>query len=1005
MKTLVLFTWFIILPLGIGAESILDEDANRDQELMQLLIQEETVLKKRLLHKHGPQWRWRYMKLLMEKYKMVHKEENQKFLQGPMELRMKHKKKWFFSKSHNLYEKIRKEGLMIVKKWPRYSSNAKIYYALASNTINHNDHLRVQRELPKYLMMVLKKTKKGSSLAKKAVASLAEHYYNQKKYGKAINYYNQLLKKKKDQWLTKHLFNLSWCHLQINQASKGLRWIKRTLFLSRRKPQKGARRYIDYSDQVIRDLPLFFSRANKVKEGVRFFIKEEENPRESLLKMANYSKEVGYYKPALHIYNHLLKKAQEDGERKDVLIIMISKLELFMEFKKPLQVSRILKVLVKEHREGPLSDSELANIIKKVKQYIGLRQEVLAKSNKKNEKLLKSVLISFWHLIQLDPAGTAHYRFYQGETLFAEKSYSRAFKFYLRAIKALKKKQKRNEEDKNIAKKSFDAMFVSLERANFSKKEVSRWRVLAYSHYLSLYPVDKHSPSIYQRLFNIHYQNKKIKECEEVLVGYVQHYPRRNDKKTIINNEHHEKQQFILTKLLNYKIAQKDGASIDYWLKKLEGGYLEFDVSYLDKISRIRSDIIFENISKQENRKQRIAKLEEVYENESYTHLVRAKAAYYIGENLIAELKTKSSLLWFERTLTLMTPRERSGFQEGILEHIHEMVYLQDFDNAYQLANTVLKEACEEKTKKSTAKKFRLKNDFFNANILYAMVAQNYEDAYKGLEYGRKCAVSDKLRRQNLEYMAQFHLIHRNYKHFDRLLAKHNEDKKLRNFFAQALLEVYWGAIISESIEQEKYILGHLSGGFGKSFMAKGRKSIGREIQAVLKFYKLREELGKDNLYHFSFGDSSQKFNEEKFNKTLEAYLAELGEFTSQITGHLNSGYPQIVSYGYLILSRRYRAFGESLLAFRPQGVDKNYQESFLQTMKELAKQFLGESKKQQQLGVNLLNKQQVLLYNGSGLVLGENHVINAVRHRHPASLYTLTVDRGSQVKKKGRRK
>ena len=173
MKVYIIFLSLLIFSWGGMARASSDEDAGRDQELMQLLLQEEQVLKQRLTQKHGPQWRWRYMKLLMEKYKMVHKAENQKFLNSPMKLRMKHKKKWFFRRSIALYKKIKREGLLIAKKWPKYSGIAKIYYALASNTINHNDPVKTQKELPRYLKMVLKRAPSNSIMAKKILSFIS----------------------------------------------------------------------------------------------------------------------------------------------------------------------------------------------------------------------------------------------------------------------------------------------------------------------------------------------------------------------------------------------------------------------------------------------------------------------------------------------------------------------------------------------------------------------------------------------------------------------------------------------------------------------------------------------------------------------------------------------------------------------------------------------------------------------------------------------------------------
>ena len=77
--------------------------------------------------------------------------------------------------------------------------------------------------------------------------------------------------------------------------------------------------------------------------------------------------------------------------------------------------------MVKEHYNKPLEENDRLAIMEKIKKYVGLRQEILTKSGKKNEKLLKSVLVSFWQLTRFDPERKGHYRFYQGETLFAKR--------------------------------------------------------------------------------------------------------------------------------------------------------------------------------------------------------------------------------------------------------------------------------------------------------------------------------------------------------------------------------------------------------------------------------------------------------------------------------------------------------------------------------------------------------------------------------------------------------
>ena len=62
----------------------------------------------------------------------------------------------------------------------------------------------------------------------------------------------------------------------------------------------------------------------------------------------------------------------------------------------------------------------------------------------------------------------------------------------------------------------------------------------------------------------------------------------------------------------------------------------------------------------------------------------------------------------------------------------------------------------KEKKVLQRVKKFRLKNDFFNASILYATVDGDHQQAYENLQYGQKCGISNKLQRENIKYVAQF---------------------------------------------------------------------------------------------------------------------------------------------------------------------------------------------------------------------------------------------------------
>ena len=1009
-------SFLLLSGASLGREPSAEEKRRqKKQYVMKLLLQEEKALADRLRYKHGPDWRWRFMKLQMEKYKLVREDENDAFMNASMELRMKKKKSWFFRKTNPLYKKIRKEGLHIVKKWPKFSKNTEVYYALAANALNHNDPVVIKKEMGHFLVMALKRTSTKSPLAEKILASLAEHHYNQKQYAKAIHYYQRLFKRGKGQWHTKHLFNFAWCYLQLNRPQKALQFMQESLALSRIPKVEGQKNYIDYSEQVINALPLFFSRAGKVKEGVDFFVKEQKDPRDALKKMAQFSKETGGYGAVRLVYNHLLQVAKKRGEREEVVAVRIMELDLFLEFKKYREFRRTLTSLLQERREKDLPDEQRLAVVERLKTRVGKLQAIFHKSQHNKKKTLGSILFYFDQLQQFDPEKTAHYSFYRGESLFAVGKHKEALQSYMKGVKHYREKMGRKtskskdgakpKEDEQILKKTFDAMFASLNKAKLPKKINISWNLSIYNSYLSLYPRGEKSRSIYQRLFNIHFRQKDLKGCQEVLARYVKHYPLRDKNKNAVGREDHKKQQFMLGQILNTEIKKKNIKKVTYWLTKLQQGYLEFDAPYVNKITRIRSDIIFDAVLKEKNPALAIPLYRGIYQTKEYPALIRGKAAYYIGFHMVDLFENKGALPWFKRTLSLTKNEERSKFQESILSSVQKMVYAQDFTHAYKLADVFLDQMCSKKISKKSREKikgpklFALKNDFFHASIFYAMVDGKTKQAYKNLLRGEKCGLTAKAHSEVVQYMVQFALTHHKAPLLNKLLTRYQGSKALQPFFAQAILGMYWGATLEESTARENLAFTYLKKIHKWKLQGKRGHALGKEIAAVMDFYQLRKEIEGKKAPHFIFHLAQKKFDEKRFNKNLENHLAKLGDFTKKMTNYINMGYPLIVSYGHHVLSRRYERFGRAVLDFRPKGVDQNYKKSFLQTMSTLGKQFLSEAKQQRHLATNLLNKKRILSPYGSNLSLGEEHVASVVRHRHPASLYGLTVDKTRRKK------
>ena len=942
---------------------------------MDLLLQEEVIVQNRLRHKHGPEWRWRLMKLLIEKYDITQREENEKYLKSSMKKRMVKKKKYFFIQSGNLYRKIRKEGLYIIKKWPRYKKRAWVFHGLAINALRYNNPVVIKKEFPKYLKKALSFAKPKSEIARSSLSLLAEHYYNQKKYRVSIGYYNRLLKLEKNQWTTKHLLNLSWCYLQINKPKKALSLIKRTFRLSRSGKTRKKKPYVDYSSQVVKALPLFFERANRIGEGVNFFKKEKDDFQKRLMSMANFAKEKGKYKSTLYIYDALSEDAKANKGQKEINFILLQKMSLALAFKKEAKFKELTKILVKKKLAKKLSKEDRLAALEKVKKHVSVKQELLTKFKWGKTKALAAVLFYFDQIIKLDPSSTVEYQYYQGETLYSFGKYKDALEYYYRAIDFFKKNKNKNYKDQKLLTKIFDSIFSSMGKIKPKSKVVYEKRVLAYKNYLEIFPNGKKASKIYQRLFNTHYKEGYFLKAKAVLLLYALYYSKRAYRK---------KQQSMLVQLLSHNIKTNNLQEISYWLNKLDDGFLNFKPSYVEEISRIRNDIVFSEVSKEKDVNIANDKYKDIYYKKDYSRFIRAKSAYYLAQNYLQVLNVAIAFSWLKKSLNMAEKSKYGKFEEGVLVSIQKMVYLQDFSNAHQLASYSLQQFC-------LHKEATLKDDLYNAGVVYAMIDEQYDVAYQNFNIAKKCGISLKSKLKNLKYMARFHFTHENYTHLDKLFLSHKMDKNFYLFFSRLALAGYWSGFLQKSSDLENYSWSYL-----KDITLRNIKSkkVREEVKAVLKFHRLRDELSKINGDKFSLYDVPGKFNEEHFNKILDEHIAKLGKFTKKITGYLTTGYPQIIFYGHYVLFRRYQSFGQALLSFRPMGVDKSYLDSFVQTMSGLGRQFLRQADNHHRLGINLIKKKKGLFRDSGKVVLNRNHVASQINYRYPASLYGLTLDK-----------
>jgi len=212
---------FLSLQLAFGS-------SDRWNELMKLVNQEMRLLEK--AKRKGVEIKYRMLELHSEKLKLLHEKNNREFMASASQGKKKDKES-YFQETRAFYQQTKEFGQRILKEEGKNNRKAEILFALA---LNSRDYGRDQLT-ENYLLQVIQLVRDSSiSLRHHAETALADFYYNEKRYPDAIRFYQNVINNQEDDWMTKHLFNLSWCYLKNRQFNEAIETIRKSYFESKK---------------------------------------------------------------------------------------------------------------------------------------------------------------------------------------------------------------------------------------------------------------------------------------------------------------------------------------------------------------------------------------------------------------------------------------------------------------------------------------------------------------------------------------------------------------------------------------------------------------------------------------------------------------------------------------------------------------------------------------------------------------------------------------------------
>lgn len=935
---------FLLMANGVSAKAA--KKVDRWTELMKLVTTEMKILES--ARKKGPDMKYRMLELHSEILKLIHEKNNREFL-AKSTAGVRRPKEEYFRETRNYYRKTKEFGFNFLKEYPNTAHKPWVFFVLGLNSRDYGRDNVAEEYLLKTISLV---NDPHASLRHHAETALADFYYNEKKFKDAIHYYERAIKVTEDEWLTKHLFNLSWCYLKIHEFDKAIRAIQASYFKSKSKS------YVNIRDQVLENIGSFYVYASRPLEGLEFYLKNEKDPVPHLMPMGLKAMDKGHQKETEEILAAVQKLIDKNKWVHYQEQLYHTYLDFYNHYKRFPDHEKVSGQLVKYYQDAEERNKKADkkhqlpvalkdDAIEKMRTLVGFLQIKLAKDMKEDESQyreaeLKVVLKFFDHLIVLDHQKRVEYYYFRAETFFSVRRWKDAAPSYVEAITEAKR-----VKDEKIGRKAFDSLLALTGMEVLPKEENKKFLIFAYSEHLAFWPRDERSEQIYPKLFEIYHEMHDDQKASQVLAVFHKYYP-----------EHLKDQQKHMTRILDYFIEKKDTVKLAHWIHEMKAGFLSFSRDTIEKAEITLGNILFlqyQEMAKKGDRTAAAKGFESIYVHKLYTDKVKYQAAFFAAMVQLEMGETSKSYHWLELAHARMTDAEWKERRDEELKLTERMYRLQDFVTAFNMTKLHLRKFCSLKDD--------IQSRFFEIGIMTSLVEENAKVAEGMISSFKKCMNKPELVGTGLTQIYQF-LEKKGDFHGLRLFVKRHPVEPYITQYRYSLQKWYW--------EKSSLTL-------KDSILAEFRELKNDETSRWLEEMRLFDKLKKDQEAleaHVIW--ERPKFDGDAYNKALEAYLLKVQSFKNNYQALTQSTQVDLAILATRHFSQVYLAVGEKIQSVRPKGMDEATTTAFTDAMKQVGKEFLGVSAQFERNLAKALKDKETLTY-GSRSIASIEDVENPV--------------------------
>ena len=937
---IIIFLIFSFVCIASQASEV-TESSLRWTNLMNLIKQEEITINK--IKYKSDQLLYRLFELKTEKIKLYKESENRRFLSDKLK-RKNISRKETFKKTLNTYYEVNELGHKILKNFPHTKYRSSIYYTLA---LNSRDYAYDKQE-EKYLKLAIKYASGTPDIEYFAKTALAEYFYNQKKYHQAIRLYKEVTKNTQDEWYTKNLYNYGWCLLKVKDFKRSTVLLEKAYLLSK------STQYIDFRDQALNSLVSFYVISDQVNMGKDFILKNEEDAFPYIFKLMKKVAEKGDSQKAQKLMNELDGLVKNNEQKVSLKIYQLSFYQRYKNYTQMLATSRDLAPL-------QISQEDRKVVIETLSHTVGLFQLTIKKdfsryNNTYDQNKLDRIEQFFGALINLDSGNRAKYEYLFAETYFSLHEYQKALFQYQKAFHSYTKEI----SDLDIRQKSLKAMMACLERTDTNEKNYSEMLEFSYLNYSQIWPKDGLTNKIFPKFYYFYMASNRVNEARTVLQSYVQNFPQDLNK-----------QQELFRNLMDYYIKYELGLEISNLISQMQSGYLKFKKQEITKAEKILAQILFtkyQKLNTQGRYTDAIEGYKGIYFHNRYPQKIKADAAFNIGIVLTNQLQSSEAIKWFDRSLKLLSDKDKLNKFDFLKKLATRMYLLQDFLNSAKLGKTILKKFCSITSKKNYHLLTQtIRSDLANDYVFKALHTYN---------------TFSNCTQENMSVIQKEIVQHLYLFDHEKILLSFLDQKEIKEKFptigSHYLKKIFWKRYHRE--QSYLFILKQL-----KEYQCENCQILIKNIKELEQF--------KGNIVKFSTMPIQipKDFMIDAFNQQLELRLLEFKKISNQgieLLKQQDSEISLIVLDNLTILNR---AMAQELTALNPPG-EKDFRQQFQVQMQLIASQFLNKSIEYSEKSIALMEDNQIFTQKFLNIQKGKQ-ILDLADIRTPASDSAVTFD------------